>query len=118
MTIAVALGLWVVAMPSLAPAGDDDDDSNPHAHPTGGTIPGVFEPPPDVEQPDPAQPAGSIAVDLHDADDRPMPHEVVPLGVMINSIAKGDSRKHFQGTTDEAGRTAFAGLDTASNVAY
>jgi hypothetical protein len=37
---------------------------------------------------------------------------------MTNSIAKGDSRKHFQGTTDAAGIAVFSGLDTASNVAY
>ena len=61
-------------------------------------MPGTFEPPEDVEQPDATLPPGTIVVDLHDADDKPVPSEQVTLGVLINSIAKGDSRKHFQAT--------------------
>src|SRR5450755_182342 len=96
------------------------DDANPHARAgtgAGGT-PGVFEPPEDVEQPDPALPAGVIVVDLHDGDERPVPREQVTLGVLINSVAKGDSRKHLQSNTDEHGRVVFSGLDLASNIAY
>lgn len=97
------------------------DDANPHARSgagSGGAIPGMFEPPEDVEEPDPSSPPGVIVVDLHDADDKPVAHEEVTLGVLINSIAKGDSRKHIQATTDDAGRAVFAGLEQASNIAY
>jgi hypothetical protein len=38
--------------------------------------------------------------------------------MIINSVAKGDSRKHLQATTDAGGRAVFSGLDLASNVAY
>jgi hypothetical protein len=79
---------------------------------------GVFQPPEDTETADPKLAPGSITVDLRDADDKPVPRETVTLGVLINSIAKGDSRKHLQGTTDESGRTSFSGLETASNIAY
>ena len=62
----------------------------------GGGIPGVFKPPEDTERPCPTLPPGTIAVDLRDADDKPVAGEVITLGMMINSIAKGDSRKHLQ----------------------
>jgi hypothetical protein len=100
------------------------DEGNPHARAGnggangGGGAPGMFQPPEDVEQPDPSLPAGSIAVELHDADEKPVFHEQVTLGILVNSIAKGDSRRHLQATTDERGRVVFSDLETASNVAY
>jgi hypothetical protein len=38
--------------------------------------------------------------------------------MLINSIAKGDSRRHLQQTTDDEGRAVFRDLQTASNIAY
>jgi hypothetical protein len=78
----------------------------------------MFQPPEDVEQQDATLPPGEIEIDLRDADDKPLPREVVTLGILINSIAKGDRREHQQGTTDERGRVVFSGLETASNIAY
>ena len=104
---------------SLVAHGQAADDSNPHARARAGeAVPGVFDPPEDTEQPDPALPPGTIAVDLLDADGRPVAREPITLGVLVNSIAKGDSRKHFLATTDDMGRAVFSGLETASNVAY
>jgi hypothetical protein len=95
------------------------DDSNPHANAgKGKAMPGVFQPPEDLEKEDPSLAPGTIAVELRDPDDHPVPGEVVTVGALINSIAKGDSRKHFQATTDAHGVAMFSGLDTASNVAY
>jgi hypothetical protein len=118
--------------PSAAPsatAPSDDDESlpaghppaeggNPHAGASGGGMPGMFQPPEDVEQPDPSLPPGTIVVALRDADDKPVAGEQVTLGILVNSVAKGDSRKHLQGTTDARGETTFSSLDLASNVAY
>jgi hypothetical protein len=81
-------------------------------------MPGLFQPPEDTETPAPALPAGTIVVELHDADDKPVAGATITLGALINSIAKGDSRKHFQATTDASGRVMFSSLDTASNIAY
>jgi hypothetical protein len=81
-------------------------------------MPGVFQPPEDSETEDATLPPGSIAVDLRDADDKPVAGETITLGILINSIAKGDSRKHLQSGTDDLGRAVFPGLETASNVAY
>ena len=116
------------AAPAPAIAEDDDtlpqghpalDDENPHARTGKGTgMPGVFEPPEDVEQEDPTLAPGSIAVDLRDPDGKPVANEVVTLGELINSVAKGDSRKHLQATTDSRGAVLFSGLETASNIAY
>jgi hypothetical protein len=103
------------------PAGQPpvDDGADPHAHAgTQEAIPGVFQAPEDKETPDPSLPAGTIAVSVRDPDDQPLRGETLTLGAMTNSIAKGDSRKHFQATTDAAGDAVFSGLDTASNVAY
>jgi hypothetical protein len=105
---------------ALPPGHPAVDDSNPHAR-TGaraGAMPGTFEAPEDTEQPDPSLPPGVIAVDLRDADDKPVPHEQVMLGMIVNSVAKGDSRKHVQATTDDQGRALFSNLELASNVAY
>jgi hypothetical protein len=96
-----------------------DDDSNPHAQAGANeSMPGLFPPPEDTETPAPDLPPGTIAVDLRDADDKPVSHELVTLGALTNSIAKGDSRKHFQATTDDRGRAVFSSLEMASNVAY
>jgi hypothetical protein len=92
---------------------------NPHAHPgKSGSMPGVFEPPDDTENEDATLQPGTIAVELRDPDDKPVAGETVTLGILVNSIAKGDSRQHRQMTTDALGHATFPGLDTASNIAY
>lgn len=99
------------------PAGHPAVDANPHAG-GGAPPPGVFQPPQDTRKEDPTLPPGTIVVELRDADDHPVSHETVNLGILINSVAKGDSRKHEQRTTDDDGRATFAGLETLSNIAY
>jgi len=111
-TAAAAMGLYVGF--AWAATGDTGPGS---AHGGDGAT-NIFQPPEDVEQEDPTLPPGSIGVELHDADDHGVPGEVVTLGALINSIAKGDTRKHFQMTTDQRGRAVFSGLEMASNIAY
>jgi hypothetical protein len=105
-------------MPSGHPAVDDNPHGQAGMGQGAGAMPGVFQPKPDTEQPDPSLPEGTIAVDLRDAEDKPVPGEQVTLGIMINSVAKGDSRQHQQATTDASGRAVFANLERASHVAY
>jgi hypothetical protein len=78
----------------------------------------MFVPPEDEEREDPSLAPGTIAVDLRDADGGPVAHEQITLGVLVNSVAKGESRKHLQAETDAQGRAVFSGLETASNIAY
>lgn len=99
--VGVALLAW--SSPALAREGD---------------VPGVFEPPADTEVADPSLAPGTILVELVDGDGHPVAGEVVTLGILINSVAKGDSRKHVAVTTDERGRALFSGLETSSNIAY
>jgi hypothetical protein len=116
-------GILAFLAVAMATAGDaaaqGKRDADPHAHArTAGAVPGMFEPPEDLEQPDSASPPGTITVDLLDADNRPVVGETVNLGVLINSIARGDSRRHLQLKTNDQGRAVFAGMETASNIAY
>jgi hypothetical protein len=90
--------------------------ANPHAGAEGA--PGTFTPPQDEETPDAALPAGTIDVEVRDADGLAVPNEQVNLGILINSIAKGDSRKHVQATTDARGGAVFSDLEIATNTAY
>jgi hypothetical protein len=109
----VGLISMTTAVASSAPEGS----AAPHGH-SGEAGADFFQPPEDTEVEDPSLPVGTIAVDLHDADDHPVPKELVTLGALINSIAKGDTRKHFQATTDDRGRAVFSNLEVASNIAY
>jgi hypothetical protein len=99
--------------------GSGEGGGNPHAHAgKANGMAGVFDPPEDTAKEDPTLAPGSIVVELRDADGHPVAGEMVTLGILINSIAKGDSRKHLQATTDANGVASFSGLDTASNTAY
>jgi hypothetical protein len=128
---AALLALVTAAGAARAQSDEPDESQMPPGHPpsggasphggaagAGGGVPGMFNPPEDIEEAAPGLPPGTIAVDLRDADDKPVAGETITLGVMINSIAKGDSRKHLQVTTDVAGHAVFSNLDTASNTAY
>jgi hypothetical protein len=124
-TAAVAAAwLALVTLPASAqdelPAGHPAVGSTPHGHAgaVGGSVPGVFEPPEDTEQPDPTLPPGTIVVELRDADDKPVSGVEITLGMLVNSVAKGDSRKHVQANSDAQGRARFDKLETASNIAY
>ncbi len=125
--VAVLVMLWAIdaraqtapGEPGRLPAGHPPVD-RAAAHGGGKTIatPGVFTPPEDTETDDPSSPAGTITVELRDADDHPVPGEQVTLGILINSIAKGDRRDRLQATTDAQGRAVFRDLQTESNIAY
>lgn len=67
---------------------------------------------------DPTLPSGTIEVDLRDGEGTPLPDRDVFLGIVENSVAKGESRQKKVARTDEQGRARFAGLDTGSTFAY
>ncbi len=121
----VAPGATASALPSAAPTASalpaghpslDDapsGDPNPHAK-----VSGIFDPPPDTEVDDPTLPPSTIAVDLRDADDKPVAGEAVTLGIIRQSVAKGDSRQHRAATSDSTGRVIFSELDPAGATAF
>ena len=92
----------------------EDPHAAAGAHHGGGN----FDLPEDGATPDPSVPRGTIVVDLRDATDKPIPHADVTLGILVNSVAKGESRKRVVQTTDDAGRARFDNLDVGSGVAY
>jgi len=131
MALAAGMAL-ALAVSTHAHAQDEGEEDLPPDHPavgdnphaqagngqSAGGMPGVFQPKQDTEEPDPSLPEGTIAVDLRDAEDKPVPGEEVTLGILVNSVAKGDSRQHMQATTDASGRAVFSKLERASNIAY
>jgi hypothetical protein len=84
----------------------------------GATTDDPSQPPTDIERQDPSLPAGTIAVEVRGGDETPIVQQTVNLGILINSIAKGDTHKHLQNVTDNRGLAVFSGLETLSNIAY
>jgi hypothetical protein len=114
-------------LPPGHPALDEggDQEGLPAGHPQVGdaqprknAVPGMFEPPQDSVQEDSSLLPNSILVEVRDPDDKPAPHETVTLGIILQSVAKGDTRKHLTATTDDAGRVVFPGMDTGSGPSY
>jgi hypothetical protein len=106
---------------------DDEDAPLPPGHPTTpaghgdaskGAAPGMFEPPADTESEDPALPKGTIVVELHDAENNVLPGIETTLGILHQSVAKGESREHKILNSDPRGRSRFDGLETGSGIAY
>lgn len=91
---------------------DPDEARSPHAH--GG----MDSPPEDGALEDPSIPVGTISVHVADATGKPMPDTDVTLGILYNSVAKGESRKRVAKSTDATGRAVFPSLETGTGVAY
>ena len=97
--------------------------ANPHA---GGGNPlsggrmnnGMFEPAPDSADLDPGLPAGTIRIHVLDPDGKPLPNTLVTVGVINNSVAKGESRKRVECTTDADGVCLLKDQDRGQLVAY
>ena len=117
-----------------AQAAVDPDEPLPAGHPTGnaapnaqhagagsgngGGNPNVFEPPPDTTEEDGTLPSGTIAITILDADNKPIPNTNVTLGILHNTVAKGESREHKNGTTNAVGAVTFDKLTPGSGIAY
>ena len=104
--------------------GEDEEQPLPPGHPsTGGQAKAqVFQPPPDTNVEDSApRPLGTIPP-YHDPQpgERPARRDPgVTLGIVFNSVAKGESREHKLGTSDSNGvALSFTGLATGSGIAY
>lgn len=112
--------------PPMPADGDDDDPhANPHAGGAGGDPhagggrPGMQEQAPeDGSIEDPTLPVGSVEIHINDAAGNPLPKTDVTLGVIYNSVAKGESRKRLVKQADDTGKVRFTDLDTGSGVAY
>lgn len=79
---------------------------------------GLFQPPEDGSVEDASLPSGTIEIRIADPAGNPLPNVPVTLGIMINSVAKGESRKRISATTNDDGVARFDHLDVGSTVAY
>ena len=78
----------------------------------------VFQPPEDGSTDDRRLPVGTLDVQIADPDGRPMPNITVTLGILFNSVAKGESAKRVTATTNDQGIVHWQGLDTGTAMAY
>ncbi len=101
--------------PAVRPPPATPSDPNEAASGASG---GGTEAPEDSVTAAPTAPAGSIEVRVADPQGKPVANTEVTLGILYNSVAKGDSRKRLTKTSDNAGVATFTGLDTGSGVAY
>jgi hypothetical protein len=115
--------------PHGAPPDDDDDPhgadphggGNPHGdgNPHGGGAPGMPPMPRQSTSKDDATlRPGTIAVDVRDGAGKPLPDVDITLGIVVNSVAKGESRKRLSGRANAEGTALFENLEIASTTAY
>jgi hypothetical protein len=99
---------------------DDGDEASPHAHGAAkqGGRPDMFQPPEDGVSDDPSLPVGTLDMQIADPDGKPIPGATVTLGILNNSIAKGESRKRVVATANDHGVARFEHLETSSTFAY
>ncbi len=98
-----------------------EDDSSPghaHQHTTGGAPPGVFQPPPDTADPDPSLAPGTVHIQVLDADGKPLPGTPLTIGIINNSVAKGESRRRVECVADAAGICTLKDQDRGQLLAY
>jgi hypothetical protein len=113
---AFAAALVLSVTPSVAQDAPDNPHENPHRQ--GAADPDIFEPPPDGAQEEKSLPVGTLDVYIADSSSKPIAGTPVTLGVVYNSVAKGESRKRLLSTTNERGIARFEQLETGSSVAY
>jgi hypothetical protein len=112
---AVAAGSSSTTLPAGHPRIDPDHGG------AGGTTaagPAFFRPPPDTADEDTALAPGTIRVELRDFANNVLPNHGVELGILQQSVAKGESHKHLAATTGPDGSTTFTSLEPAGNIAY
>ena len=113
-TLAASASASASAAPTTLPAGHPHVPSAGQQH-AGGNF---FRPPADTTSELASIPVGTIRVELRDPFDHPLASHVVDLGIVRQSIAKGDTHLHDQATTDAAGVATFANLEASGNIAY
>ncbi len=100
--------------------GADDPSGDATGQPEGQHNPGMpgQRVPANTSIVDPALPAGTIVVEVRDKDEQPIAGADVMLGILQNSVAKGESRSRRMGHGDATGAVRFDGLTGGSAIAY
>jgi hypothetical protein len=99
------------------PVGGDDEVAAPDDSMHGGGG-GMFRALPDTAQDDPSLPVGTIVITIKDGDNRPIPRAPIALGILQQSVAKGDTRDRRTLEADEAGTARVDGLGVGAGTSY
>jgi len=99
--------------PTVQPADGEDEGA-----PEGAPIPGMFKPPPDTAEEDPSLPAGSLVVEVRDADNQPIPNAGLVLVVLHQSVALGQNKENRPVQADASGRLRLDHLELGTGVSY
>lgn len=83
--------------------------TNPHA---------LAEAPENASREDEALAKGTIRIRVRNEKGEPVANQVVILGVLENSVAKGERREQFNKLTDASGDAVFESQRVASGLAY
>ncbi len=106
----------------MPPGHPSVEQGMPPGHPGVGSprtdAQGFFQPPDDGAADDPTLPVGTIVVHILDAEDRPLNRAPVTMGILKNSVAKGESRSQIARETNDMGEVRFDGLEVGSGISY
>lgn len=101
------------------PLDSEEEDAAPEASPHGGgSGGGMFRALPDTAQDDPSLPVGTIVISIRDAENRPIPKAPIALGILQQSVAKGDTRDRRTLEADETGAARIDGLGIGAGTSY
>lgn len=78
----------------------------------------MFQPPEDGTADAPQLPNGTLEIAILDSSNKPMPGAQLTLGILQNSVAKGESRKRVVQTAGADGVARFDRLEGGSTMAY
>jgi hypothetical protein len=108
--------------PGHPEVGRENNDALPPGHPPPRAATQGGQPsdslPEDTSQKDNTLPPGSIVVEVRDRADAPVPRADVTLGILQQSVAKGESRRRTTQKADDQGVTRFENLERGGGVAY
>jgi hypothetical protein len=75
-------------------------------------------PPEDLSEKDNTLPPGTIVVEVRNQTGAPVPRTDVTLGILQQSVAKGESRRRTTQKADDNGVTRFDNLERGGGIAY
>ena len=118
LTAATSMGTDAFAQD--ADQGEDDAPEQPNPRAPAGHGGGTpqMEVPQDTNVDVASLPNGVLEIMIVDPTNHPLPNTPVTLGIVFNTVAKGESRKHVQLTTNASGIARVEHLETGSAVAY
>ena len=122
VALATLLGLALATQPAFAQEDPDEDApapaQNPHGAGAGHGGANSMQPPEDMAVDAPQLGQGVLEILIVDPLNKPIPNTAVTLGIVYNSVAKGESRKRVSLVTDANGVAKAEHLESGSGVAY